>query len=303
MSFMQERFFLIQWAKTFWHALLGSLTNLNYYVEVLNTRFKFSLKFVAAFYLLLGIILTGIFTFKDLVEFSLIIDQTRDELLERYPNNLTFDWNGSELYSSSSEKIQVPFPAAIDPVESAPQYLAEINTATDTAPENVSAVIYLNKNKMYINSFQGTWSDSPLVDLIGKTPQHIDRMSIQNLAENSKKTQQEVLEILPWLALPFFTIGMFLLRLLVIAFNSIIVQFLFQITNKPLTYKKVFQLSMHALVPVELIHQISYLTDPHLPIPMFNISYWFIMSLLLWHLRYLKILQFEIKREKNKKKD
>lgn len=293
-----SEFFLLRFMHTFAHVITGSVTDLNYYVSVLNTPFRFSLKVIASFYMVLGLLLSVGFTLVELPQLSQNLDAARAELVEKYPSDLSLDWDGEKL-SSTWETFQVPYPSSFSPLETAPKNLAEVNTATTDGPTNSNALIYINQKNMYINSLQGNWSDSPILNLVGGEPQHVGRDEILKFAESSKTVQQDFLMSLPFLALLYFTIGTLFLRMLMIVFNALIVQFSFQLMNKPLSYKKVYQLSLHILIPTELIHQISFLLAPKLEIPMFSLAFWMIVALLIWHLRNLKVLQIEMKKETN----
>ncbi|MEO8582044.1 MAG: DUF1189 family protein [Patescibacteria group bacterium] len=293
---------LFQWIKTFRISIVGSLTDLNYYLEILNTPTRFSIKVVAMFYLLLGIVLTGIFIVKDLPKINATFNSIRTELTTTYPDNLVFDWRDQRLSSNSDQPVVVPFPAITQPLDTAPQHLAVIDTHTDQDPENVKALIYITETKMFINSMQGNWAEANLSDVIETESGHLDKQEVLKQAAESEETQRQILQILPWLTLLTFSLGLFIIRMLTVLFNALIVQLLFQILNKPLAYKKVLQLCLHALIPTEIIYQISARLFPHLNFPMFGLAFWLIISLLIWHLRHLQVVRFSLENDQHGKK-
>lgn len=288
---------LTQSLKTFSQTIVKSLTDLNFYAEILNTQLRFSLKILLLFYLLLGAILAGIFTLKDVPRLQNTLDETRAELIANYPENLVFDWQNEQLSSNWPEPVVVPFPSTLQPLDTAPKNLAIIDTTIDDAPANANSLIYITRSKLFVNSMQGNWTDAELKDLIENESIHIDKTHVIQTAESSKTLQNEALSFLPWLAFLLFSIGTFFFRLLSTLLNALIVQLVFQIMNKKLSYKKVFQLCLHALIPAELIYQISILTFPNLTFPMFGLAFWLIMSLVVWHLRNLHVVRLSVDKD------
>lgn len=290
------------WFATFKKSLIGSLSDLNYYVEILNTPLRFSLKFVAWFYLFLGILLTLIFVVKDLPQINSDINATRSELVTNYPDTLVFNWKDGQLSSNAEQPITVSYPSVFPPSERLPKNLALIDTDTDVAPENLNVLFFVNRSKLFINSLQGNWAEVDLVKAIEVQSATIDKTKIVELAESSKETQREAISVLPGLILIKETVGLFLSRIFILLLNSLIIQLIFQILNKPLTYKKVFQLGLHALIPAELLYQYSVLLFPQLGFSMFSLTFWLIMVLIIWHLRHLQVLQVSVEKDRQTQK-
>lgn len=284
---------LNHWFSTFQQSIFRSVTDLNYYVEVLNLPLRFSLKILTAFYLILGVVLTFIFLVKDLPKIDKTFNDIRTEAITRYPADLTFAWQEPLLSSSLTQPLEVPFPAAIEHRENMPKNLAVIDTHTDQFPGQVNAMLFINKEKFFLNSLDGTWTDVPLDQVFEQSSDQLDRQKFVQLAKSSIGFQKEFLRILPWAVLLSSTIGLFILRLLTMLFFSVFLQLFFQLLNKPLSYKKVFQICLHILIPTEIIHQITVLY-PHISISLFNLSFWMITAVVLWHLRHLQILKFEL---------
>jgi hypothetical protein len=281
-----------------WRTLLRSITDLNFYVEILNSPVRFSFKIVALFYILLSLVLTGMFSVTELPRFN----ATREEVIEHFPSDLVLEWQNGQLSSNAPDPIEVPFPSAAQPLEDAPKNLAIINTNVDEAPETANALLYITHSRLFVNSRQGSWTDTEIANVINSNELRIDRAQVLEWAESSKQNQQEIFTFLPILALLYYAFVLLFFRVLSMLLNALIVQLMFQLLNKPISYKKVLQICLHLLVPAEIIHQISRLTVPNLDFPMFGLAFWILVSLIIWHLRNLQVVRLVVEEDSPPKK-
>lgn len=283
---------------TAWYTLKNSFTDLNYYVEILNTTLKRSLKIVFSFYLLLGIPLAILFSVRYLQPAEIQTIDAADQLIQNFPEDLEFTWNGSQLSSNASEPLVVNYPENFEKPTRLPEQLAIIDTSTnDAPPENTPALLYINQESIFANSTQGNWSKNDLTPMIGDDPQTLNKQTAKDWQPQIEESIRSFFRVLPFFAYLMFSLGMFAMRLIMIAIDSIIVQFLFTIMGKKLPYKKAFQLSLHLLIPVEILYQLSTIFYPQLDIPMINLAYWSLIALLLWHLRNLHVVKLEEKQK------
>lgn len=285
---------------TFRHTFVKSLTDLNYYVDVLNSTVKRSFKIIITFYLLIGVLLTTIFTITTLPTIRTDVMTSIDRVVEYFPQDLELTWDGAQLESNVDTQIVVPFPDDIALPNSLPQSLAIIDTTTTDSPnERTASLIFVNQQELFVNSQRGQWSSTQLDNLIEQDTFVLNKDVLQSWEPEIQSDTQTFLNLLPLFMFMAFSIGLFISRLVMIAINSIIVQFMFMLMGKQLPYKKVFQLSLHLLIPVELLSQLSHLLYPQLDMSMTTVAYWSLIALLLWHLRNLHVLKFE-EVEKNK---
>lgn len=285
---------------TFRHTFVKSLTDLNYYVDVLNSTVKRSFKIIITFYLLIGVLLTTIFTITTLPTIRTDVMTSIDRVVEYFPQDLELTWDGAQLESNVDTQIVVPFPDDIALPNSLPQSLAIIDTTTTDSPnERTASLIFVNQQELFVNSQRGQWSSTQLDNLIEQDTFVLNKDVLQSWEPEIQSDTQTFLNLLPLFMFMAFSIGLFISRLVMIAINSIIVQFMFMLMGKQLPYKKVFQLSLHLLIPVELLSQLSHLLYPQLEMSMTTVAYWSLIALLLWHLRNLHVLKFE-EVEKNK---
>lgn len=285
---------------TFRHTFVKSLTDLNYYVDVLNSTVKRSFKIIITFYLLIGILLTAIFSITTLPTIRTDVMTSIDRVVEYFPQDLELTWDGTQLESNTDTQIVVPFPDDISLPTSLPQNLAIIDTTTTDSPnERTASLLFVNQQELFVNSQRGQWSSTQLDNLIEQDTFVLNKDVLQSWEPEIQSDSQTFLNLLPLFMFMAFSIGLFISRLVMIAINSIIVQFMFMLMGKQLPYKKVFQLSLHLLIPVELLSQLSHLLYPQLEMSMTTVAYWSLIALLLWHLRNLHVLKFE-EVEKNK---
>ncbi len=271
--------------------VVRSLTDLDFYVEVLNTPLRKSLKITALFYVFLGIVLAVFFTLKTLPEASAHSSNAVDEFVLHYPQNLLITWQSPKLYTNVDEPLIIPFPkdAGID--ESAPKNLAIINTKTEDVPENTNALFFISNTKLFVNSLHGDWTQAPLTDVLDFESGTLDKDTVIRLSNKAKAALTTWVAVLPWLSLLFFTLGLLFVRLLVTLLYAVVIYFSFQLMKKPIGYWKVWQLSLAILIPSELVNQFSNHAFPALPISMFSLTFWVVSTLLMWHLRHLKVVR------------
>ena len=288
----------IAWLKKFKKGLVLSFTDLNFYVDILNSPLKFSLKFVFFFYILIGIISGIYFAIVKVPEYRSIVDQTELEIREYYPADWMFDWDGESLASLPLGKKTINFPSSLPKRESLPESLAIIDAQTTNSPENIPALIYINSKNLYVNSLSGFWSDLALSDLLGEEKFNLNREILMQKLPSYTSEAKSSLSIIPILVTAGMSIGLFLTRLLSLIFDVIIIHFIMTLLKKPIPYKKVFQLTLHILVPVEVLQQATTLFYPTLDIPMFTISFWTLTVLILFHFRNLHMVKIMEKKEK-----
>lgn len=282
----------LQFLKTFQNGVVQSFTDLNYYVDVLNAPVKFSLKLVVFFYFIVGVISGVHFWVVNTPKYNDQIDHTVGEIREYYPTDWKFEWDGTSLHSFPEEIKTINFPSAMPQSETLPESLAIVDTTTDTPPDNIPALIYVNTNTLYVNSLSGFWSDLPLTELLGNEEFSIDREKVIAELPNAERQVKSSLSVAPVFITAGMSIGLFVVRLISLLFDVIIIHFILSMMKKPLPYKKVFQLSLHILIPVEVIQQLTNLIYPSLDLPMFTISFWTITTLILFHFRNLHMIKF-----------
>lgn len=284
--------------RTFVHVFKGSVSDLQYYLDILNAPLKFSIKFVCAFYLILGVVLTALFTFSDLPKIRSILNQVETNVLSALPDDIFFIWSNQTLNSNQISPIEIPL-QELDQATVSPENLLIIDTSNDQKPDQIPSILFLNQKKLYTNSLSGDFNEISLNELIEQEEATYNKADIQVILSQSKAFFNDVLDILPFFAYIVLSLGLFVVRLFMVAIDAIIFQFLFQILNKPIKYLKVFQLSLHLLVPVEILHQLTRLFFPTLNFPMLTVGFWSLALLLIWHFRNLHVFRVEVKKKKS----
>lgn len=295
---LPKQFFLTRAAQFFYMAVTRSLTDLNFYVDILNLRFRYSFRVLFFFYVIISVVLTSVFTLITLPKWRRLAQESIQEVAQSYPDNAVVSWNGQELSSLQSEVISLPFPHSLENKDVDLNSIVTIDSNSTTGPENLSSLLFFNKHTIYINSTNGSWTEQPIHQLLGDNPYIFNRAYILQMQPAFSQMVQDTLSITPFLAFLLFSVGLFVSRLVMLIFDAIIIQFVLQLMGKPLQYWKVYQMCLHLLIPVELINQITLLLYPSLDIPMFTLSFWILAILVLWHLRDLHVLSIDVKEEK-----
>lgn len=269
--------------------LSNTFTNLDYYVDILNSKLRTSIKFFVVSYLLITLGLTINYAVKELPLVQQDIDSIKNELLAEYPADLSINWDGNQLAVQPDEPITIPYPQAVERPEEFPQSLGILNFNQPEPDQSVSALFVVGAETVWVNSFTQGWSDTSLREVLGETTWTVNRevidSSVPTLAEEFKRLSM----YFPVLYF-FFTIpALILSRLFSLAIDAFILHFIFLIQRKSIPYLKTLQLALHIMVPVEVIHQVTRLSLPDLNFPMLTVGFWALAFLLVWHFRSLHV--------------
>src|SRR5258708_5686507 len=119
--------------RTYLRTLINTFSSAQYYRDILNAPFTFSLRFFVLSYIFIGIIAAILFASVDVPRYQQIANASLQELQSSYPSDLKLSWNGDALSSSAQQPLTVPYPHAYHPDTAIP-FLAVLDlSATDPA--------------------------------------------------------------------------------------------------------------------------------------------------------------------------
>ncbi len=287
---VKQRIQLSFW-ELFKKTLVSSFSDLHYYASVLNLSVKTTLKLILCFYFLIALFQIGMLWIVDIPEFQKNVQDISSSVIEEFPNEAVVNWDGQILTTSPEEIISVPYTSQTN--IDVPENWATLDTSRSEAPVEKDSLFFVSNQNLHVLNFQTEYQSLPLIDLLGAEPQQFTKDEIVNEVNTSQAGFSEIKNLLPFIAFPFFWFGTFLIRTMMIGIDSIIIYFIFTLLNRPLPYKKVLQLSWHVLIPVEVVHQLTKLLYPQSTVPMLSITYWVIMSLIIWNFRNLRMIKIE----------
>lgn len=292
----------IRWLNTFAHSVRGSLTDLHYYVDVLNSSVWFSFRVVLFFYILLGIVLTASFM---LFRAPALKEQTRraaQQIAEQFPAFVNVTWNGQQLELHPEQTLELGYPLSIAVPDSLPEHLA-IFTPEKTGPtQETSSLFFVTPDTLYINRLSRDWESTSLKNLIDSEEKFtIERGVLLELLPSVSAAIDGFFLILPGLLFPYFSLGLLLSRLVMIMIDAFILQIGFYVNGKRMQYYNAFKLCLHLLIPTELITQFTSWIYPELTFPIQTFAFWCLAILLLWHMRHLQAVILKPGKKKEEK--
>lgn len=280
------------WWLLFWQNITSSVSDLHHYAVILNFPLKLSAKLTLGFYLLVAIFLSIKLYFLELPMFEQHAQQFSEEILTKFPQHVQINWDGQHLSTTPPENIEIPVANATDDTLNPDNWLS-IDTQQTAEPEGKNSYFVLTQQTLYSLDFQNQYQSFPLTSILDPEPITFTHQSISDQITNSFAFYYSIKNWIPLFMLPIFWLGLFILRTIMVAIDSVILHFLFSLFNRPLPYKKVLQLSWHVLLPAEIIHQLTLLLYPEISFPMLSVAYWVLMLCIMWHFRNLRIVKIE----------
>ncbi len=286
--------------RTYFQTLIKSISSPQYYLDVLNARFSFSLKFFLFSYFLLAIIATAFYIQFDIPHYKMIFKQNSDAIKQYYPDQLKLSWDGKELKQSGPELVEVSYPIGI-PHDGLPDKLAYIDASATSIDQitklgKSNSLFAITKDTLYASRNEGGWSPLPLKETPGfQSAFTIDKTSLAHylgIWETIFNSSLNAFTFIYPVAF-FFWIG--LLRLMTLAVNSVFVYYLLRLLGKNLPYKKVFQLGMHIIVVAGLLDILtSHVIPPNVEIGIYGVAFWLyliVVLLSLWNVKNIVLMR------------
>jgi hypothetical protein len=268
--------------------LLGSLTSLASYPELLKRPLRWSLVFFFLSYLGLGLLSASRFALRDLPQLETAGRQALDELSSRFPSELEIVWDQKTLTHSGSDILSLPYPSTLTPSQWDLPPVLGYHLNRSVAAEELNPIlperslVVLSDTQIFVNGLQGNWDQLPLTELPGfdqafvinksSLPSFIAKMD-QALSSGIKTLQLATLILMPLL------LGV--LRLWSLGIDTLLTYLLIRLNGLPLSWGKLFQLNLHILVVAEVVNQMAGWLYPHQSWPLLSLSFWVILILVI----------------------
>lgn len=262
-------------ARIFWK----SLTEPDYYKDILTAKFSFSLKYL---YLLLifSSLLLGI---KTAVEVALsipripgFIENAKSVLAEIYPDELVLTIKDKKILTNVEEPYFIAIPREMGILKKEAKYLVAIDTSADIADfEKYQSLFLLSKEFVAMKDNSTGYKVQPLAEILKDVP---DGATIKNSDFDALTARLNpylyylypaayagiVLLLTIW---PLFIAGLGLLgRSIMLVLYSLLLFIFAKILRRGLTYKNIYQMSMHGLTISIVISTFLTLLNYNLPI-------------------------------------
>jgi hypothetical protein len=277
----------------------NTLSSPQFYLDVLNTKVRRSVGFFVVSYFVLGFLATTLFATVDVPRYTSMLHNSFQELIQHYPDDLTFHWDGKVLSSSQTDVLQVPFPSfwqtqSANADQSLPTNLAMIDTSTTSVDDAVAKTthaswVVFTQNQAYVTNNNGGWSSIDLTDLPGfQSTFTVDKNSLPNQL-NSWEDGAKSVALLAILAYPcIFPVGLMLSRVISLMINALLVSYFIRFIRRPIPFWKMFQLMLHISVAAELVAIVSSHLFWSARLPMFGLTFWLYTVVVLYELRNVR---------------
>lgn len=275
---------LLTFKYTFWK----SLTKPDYYKDILTARFSFSLKYLY-FLLFVSSLLFGIKgavgVARSIPKIPGFIENTKSVLSQIYPQELVLTVKDKKISTNVLEPYFIAIPKEMKIPGKEVKYLLAIDTSADVADfEKYQSLFLLSKEFVAMKDNNSGYKVQPLAEILKDVPDGaaIKKSDFDALVAGLDP-YYHYLYPLAWAGIvllltlwPLFTAGLALGgRLMMLLFYSLLLFILAKILKRSLTYKNVYQMSMHGLT-------ISVLISTFLMLINYNIPYVSLLGFLIW---------------------
>lgn len=254
--------------KTFFHILIKSHTDIDYYQDVVRASYSFSFKYFLIYYLILALATSLYFNFHDKPNLqntsSTLIQQAKDN----FPQDLSIKLESGILsLQGQDQPFHIEFPPTLDQFQTSTkyQYLATFDTSSNTAAKD--SLLTLTTQDIIVRQPDGLKQTIPLSNLDANL--EINNSNLEENAQIALDVTTTLISALPYLLFLFLITIYPIIALLFLAFFSILTNAIAKILGKKLTYKKTFQIGLHTITFAETADFIHHLTTPNLNFPNF----------------------------------
>jgi hypothetical protein len=287
---------------TYFHSLVYSLTQPQYYIDILNAKLRFSIKFLLMSYVFLAIVAGVLFAILDRPKIETAVLQAHQQVIDEFPVDQEITWNGLQFSTNLETTYSIPFPQLPDLTETPPlllQFNPAVNSTEDIAKySQKGSFLFVGRSNLFVFQPDNSWSELPLIDLLGTD---YSKVTKQTLIHN-KAANDEHIRRLSWIAsvaFPFFFFFIsFPFRFISVLMDTILIFVIIKIFGLPLSFKKTLQISVHIMVAAELLTILTATIATTLP--MFALAFWSYTLIVYWVVRNVKILPTDAAADREK---
>jgi|SRR5579859_1008454 len=282
--------------KTYWYVLFNSFILPAYYLSILNTKLKFSLRFFLVSYVLLSLLATILFVVVQIPRWEMQLKNSAQEVVASFPSDLQIAWDGKMLHATNSQPLSIGYPKGFSH-ENLPNVLAYLDTTTDsldTVNHKTSshAFFVVTQSHLYVNGAENNSSNLELNQIYGFEKSFtITKGNITGYARSVKTFIQQALEG----SVVFYPFGFFMFmvasRLFSLLLDSVLIFYLLRVFRKPFPYWKVYQVGLHICVVAEFVELLTTRFVPNTGLPMFALAFWGYAIFIFSNLRNVKAVE------------
>lgn len=282
--------------KTILHTLIQPFTSVEYYKKAVHKSVVSTVVVVAITLLAMALVSGFHFLATQLPVIENSVQHIITNITDHYPENLIFEWNGTEL-TANTDSIIVPWPEddTLHIGELPKHFLFYTNSQQTPSDLGISPTEYLafvNTHEIYrMNSEKPEkWTSESLSNFIGVDSQAtIDTVTVNQLtqtATNYMQTHQQQIKIFTLFLIVLLFLGSKIWFLLI---ETVLAVLLFKLYSIKLTAQQTVILSLHVLIPTVVLTTAANLLYQDIPFPIQTLTFWTLILFLSF--------QFKQKRE------
>lgn len=286
---------------TFVYIFWESLTKPEYYKNIIDAKFSFSLKYLyilLSFSTLLLGLKSALIIAKSTPHIPDFIKTTKTVLSKIYPEELTITITEKKISTNVVEPYYISFPNELGVSEGELKYLLAIDTSADIADfDKYQSLFLLSKEFVAMKDNSTGYKVQALDEILKNVP---DGATMKKSDFNALVALLDpyyqyiypavyvfiVFLVTLW---PLFVAVLGLVgRLIMLVFSSLLLFIFAKILKRGLTYKNIYQMSMHGLTLPVLISTFLMLTNFRFPfVSLFAFLIW--MAAVIWKQKKLAV--------------
>ena len=234
--------------KAFIYVFKQSISSFSYYKDILNTKFSFSIKYLAVLAILLSLITSGAITGMETPKLLKFINEQKPNILAIYPDNFEITSNNNEWNINQPEPFAIKMPDFLKVEESEgvtnPENLIVFNReGTLNDFENANSLMLLNKSNLLVKSTDKI-EVNPLQDIPNGTfTKDMYTVAVDKILELAK--------YIPVFMFLFLTVGFFfyffVFRLVYLLFVAVALVIINIFVKPDVEYKDLYRIALHAM--------------------------------------------------------
>lgn len=266
--------------RTYWHALVNSVSSAQYYQTIVKAPFWFSFRFFVISMVLLGIVMSLRLQQQVLPAYQEAAEAVVTDLYQYYPDELVMKWDGTKLSLSPDEPLRVDWPAGVETsAEMMPDGFIIIDLNQDSFTD--SSLLAVNQNTLFINDLQGQWNSLPLVAVLGADEVELRKENLPMIIEQAKQYIRRLFDIIDVAAYAVVPMMLIISRLWIGLLESLLMFLILKLNSLKLSFAKTYQLSLHLLVVTEIVAQLANWLYPTHQLPLFTLTFWLMFLYIL----------------------
>lgn len=281
---------------TYFHALVNTFSSAQYYLDILNAKFSFSLRFFLVSYVFLAILAAIFFSVFDAPRYAQQFHNDLSQLENHFPADLNLAWNGQELKTTPAQPITLPYPSFLPKNDTLPTVFGIIDSSTNSPDETLKKMqtrsfFFVAQKKLFVTAGATSWSDMDLKDLPGfDTSFVIDKQSLPNFIKTWQTDFEDSLRLLQFVYPIMFFLVFLPVRFFQTFLDAILIFYFLRLAGNNFTFKKVYQLSLHLTVVAETIRILTGHLVGQFDIPMFSFAFWGYFFIVWLQLRNVRMI-------------